>query len=99
MELEFEWDPAKALSNLTNHAVSFEEAATVLLDPLALTVFDSGHSDEEDRWFTIGQSSSGSLVVLVHTFESISSTRARVRLTSARKPTPNERRSYETEPR
>ncbi len=42
MELEvtydFEWDPAKALSNAHKHDVTFDQAATVLLDALALTV-------------------------------------------------------------
>lgn len=99
MELDFEWDPAKALLNAANHGVTFEEAASVLLDPLALTVFDQEHSADEERWFTIGQNSSGMLTVVVHTFETLSATRARVRLISARKPTTNERRTYEAEPK
>jgi hypothetical protein len=31
---EFEWDPAKAASNLRKHGVSFDEASTVFGDPL-----------------------------------------------------------------
>jgi uncharacterized protein len=31
---DFIWDIAKAKSNLRNHGVRFEEAATVFLDPL-----------------------------------------------------------------
>ncbi len=31
----FEWDTAKALANRRKHGVSFEEAATVFLDPMA----------------------------------------------------------------
>ncbi len=99
MELDFEWDPAKALLNSKNHGIAFEEAASVLLDPLALTVFDQKHGADEDRWFTIGQNSSGMLMVVVHTFETLTATRVRVRLISARKPTTNERRTYEAEPR
>jgi hypothetical protein len=45
--LDVAWDPAKALSNLARHGVSFDQAATVLLDPLALTVFDAEHSQAE----------------------------------------------------
>ena len=42
-------DPAKALSNLAKHGVSFDQAATVLLDPLALTVFDAEHSQADNH--------------------------------------------------
>ena len=38
---DFEWDDAKALSNMDKHGVSFDRAATVLLDQFALTVFDA----------------------------------------------------------
>ena len=43
----------KAKANLRKHGVSFEEAATVFLDPLAITFPDPDHSDEEDREITI----------------------------------------------
>ena len=99
MDFDFEWDSAEALANTKNHGVTFEEAATVLLDSLALTVFDQAHSQNEERWFTVGQSSNGALLVVVHTFDTLSPTRARVRIISTRKPTTNERRSYEKEPR
>ncbi len=52
--LDVAWDPAKARSDLAKHGVSFAQAATVLLDPMALTVFDSRHSQTEERWFTLG---------------------------------------------
>jgi uncharacterized DUF497 family protein len=38
---EFDWDPAKALSNRREHGITFEQAATVFLDALALTVYDA----------------------------------------------------------
>lgn len=50
----YEWDPRKANENRRKHGVSFEEAATVFVDPLALTFSDPDHSDEEDREITIG---------------------------------------------
>ena len=37
------WDAVKAAINQRKHGVAFTEAATVLLDPLALTVFDAAH--------------------------------------------------------
>jgi uncharacterized DUF497 family protein len=50
----YEWDGAKASTNLRKHKVSFAEAASVFLDPLALSFFDPDHSAEEDREITIG---------------------------------------------
>jgi uncharacterized DUF497 family protein len=38
--MDIEWDPDKAVRNLAKHAVSFQEAATVFGDPLAITYFD-----------------------------------------------------------
>ena len=56
---EFEWDPAKALANARKHGVTFDQAATVFLDAWALTVFDTEHSQHEERWFTLGLDPSG----------------------------------------
>jgi len=42
----YEWDPAKAAANVEKHGVSFEEAASVFLDPAALTFSDPDHSDD-----------------------------------------------------
>jgi hypothetical protein len=50
----FEWDARKAAANFTKHAVAFEDAATVFLDPLATTFPDPDHSKEERREITIG---------------------------------------------
>lgn len=38
--MNFEWDAAKAARNIAKHGVSFQEAATVFGDPLAVTYFD-----------------------------------------------------------
>jgi uncharacterized DUF497 family protein len=46
----YEWDPRKAKENLRKHGVSFEEAATVFLDPLAITFPDPDHSHEEGNY-------------------------------------------------
>jgi len=42
MELRFEWNEEKAKENLRKHRVSFEEAKTVLNDPLSMTFSDPG---------------------------------------------------------
>lgn len=79
--------------------MTFAQAATMLLDPLALTVFDAAHSDGEDRWFTLGMSEGGRLLAVSHTYEPSNATRAQVRLISAREATRRERMQYENEPR
>ena len=98
-QLELAWDPHKAQSNLAKHGVSFAQAASVLLDPLALTVFDAAHSDFEERWFTLGLSSAGRLLAVSHTYSATGPGSAKVRMISAREATKAERRQYENEPR
>ncbi|MGD1069666.1 MAG: BrnT family toxin [Bryobacteraceae bacterium] len=92
---EFEWDPAKARINLNKHGVDFERAATVFLDPLALTIADEEHSDIEVRWITLGKDTAGRYVLVVHTFSQLDADRARIRLISARRPTKAEIGDYE----
>jgi len=62
----FDWDEEKARANLRKHKVSFAEAASVFLDPLALTFLDPDHSDEEDREITIGPSSKRRILFVSH---------------------------------
>ncbi len=91
----FDWDANKALANWHKHAVSFELAATVLRDPLALSRYDVEHSEAEERWITLGLAETGQLLVVVHTVEENSEQEARVRIISARFATAHERRQYE----
>ena len=53
MSYEFEWNPAKAASNLKDHKVSFDEASTVFGDPLAMLMPDPDHSLEEERYLLL----------------------------------------------
>jgi uncharacterized protein len=99
MQLDLTWDPVKAASNVTKHGVTFAQAATVLNDALALTVFDAAHSEFEERWFTLGMSSEGRLLAVSHTYTATGPNSARVRVISAREATKAERRQYENEPR
>ena len=96
---DFEWDDAKALANVAKHGVTFDQAATVFLDALALTVFDSAHSQHEERWFTLGHDAGGALLAVAHTYQATSPVSVRVRIISARPATKRERRFYEDEPR
>jgi uncharacterized protein len=85
----YEWDPAKAASNLRQHRVSFAEATSVFLDPVALTFDDPDHSDEEDREITIGTSSKQRVLFVSHCARG-----DRIRVISARKATRRERKQY-----
>jgi len=88
--VNLEWDRNKALENLAKHGVSFEDAATVFGDPLAGTIDDPLHSDEEERLITIGYSRTRWLLVVVHMARHNA-----IRIISARLATQRERRAYE----
>ncbi len=90
----FDWDPIKAQSNLADHEVSFRLAGSVLRDPLAVTVFDEAHSEEEERWVTLGQAENGRYLVVIHTFHQTSPTEANIRLISAREAARREIQDY-----
>ena len=92
---EFEWDPVKAQANFHKHALDFDRAATVFLDPLAITIPDEEHSETEARWITLGKDVTDAYVLVIHTFVQQARDRGRIRLISARKPTKAEIRNYE----
>lgn len=94
-QYEFEWDPAKARENFRKHRVAFQRAATIFLDPKAISEFDAKESKDEDRWITLGLDQAGVLLVVSHTFREERRTSARIRLISARKATKNEAKYYE----
>jgi len=88
--MRFEWDRRKAKSNAKKHWLSFDEAATVFGDPLALTFEDPDHSAEEDRFLTFGISGSGKFTVVSHAPRDDNE-----RIISARPMTASERDIYE----
>jgi uncharacterized DUF497 family protein len=99
VRIDFDWDPAKAASNVAKHdGVTFEEALTVFHDPLARSMLDPDHGAGEERWVTMGVSAIGNLLVVVHTWAEIDADRAAVRIISARRPTRNEARQYRENP-
>jgi len=89
--LIYEWDIKKAARNLRKHGVSFDEAKTVFLDPLAETFDDPDHSDEERRFITLGMSTSQRLLFVAHA----DSGEDRVRIISARAATRRETHAYQ----
>jgi uncharacterized DUF497 family protein len=94
MDYNFEWDPSKAAANRRKHRVSFEEAATVFLDPRGRSLYDDVHSQEEDRWITAGMSSVGRVLVVCHTFRKVNKATSIIRVFSCRKATRRESEQY-----
>jgi uncharacterized DUF497 family protein len=82
------WDARKAAANLRKHRVSFDEAASVFADPLALVIEDAVHPE---RSLLIGLSDRIRVVLSVYT-EIDDDT---IRIISARRATSHERRHYE----
>ena len=93
-QYQFEWDPVKARRNARNHDITFERAATVVLDPEALSAFDDEHSQDEDRWITLGIDRAGTLLAVCHTYREETEASARIRIVSARKATKSEAKQY-----
>jgi uncharacterized protein len=88
--MEFEWDPKKATANIQKHNVTFQEAATVFGDPLAITFEDPDHSTDENRYITFGLSLQKRLIIVSHTERG-----DRTRIISARLMDRKERKIYE----
>ncbi|MBK1736099.1 hypothetical protein CKO15_12630 [Halorhodospira abdelmalekii] len=88
--MDIEWDTDKAESNLAKHGVSFDEAATALLDPMALAQEDED-AQGEARWVLMGMSAQARLLVVVYTLRGSDE---RIRLISARKASRKEAKYY-----
>jgi uncharacterized protein len=95
MRYDFEWDIKKARDNVRKHKISFERAATVFRDPNMRSIADNEHSNDEERWITLGLDETGNLLVTVHTFLEVARNISRVRIISARKATKQEKHQYE----
>lgn len=87
MQLQFEWDEEKAAANLKKHGVDFFQAARVFDDGNRIEYYDTAHSDEEDRYNTIGMADGILFVVYTERRETI-------RIISARHANRRERRLY-----
>ena len=94
MLYNFEWDFEKEKQNNRKHKVSFLRATTVFRDPNQITVFDEEHSNDEERWITLGIDGYGILLIVIHTFEQATHY-VNIRLISARKATKTEIKQYE----
>ena len=61
---KFEWNLAKAVRNLREHKVSFEEAAAAFVEPRAIDDYLADDSHEEDRFKRLCLGADGLLVVI-----------------------------------
>ena len=96
----FEWDEAKNLSNQRKHnGVTFDEARQVFDDPLHISLQDRIEGGEP-RWQTLGAVQGLVILVVAHTVTEEDADGGSVeiiRIISARRATPRERRRYENE--
>lgn len=91
--ISFEWDEAKAKSNIKKHGVAFEEAKSVFFDEYAIQFYDDESSQlEEDRFLMLGTSNESNLLLVCHCERQDGET---IRIISARKATKAERKYYE----
>ena len=86
--MDFEWDENKRRQNLADHKVDFRDVISVFFDPYALDEEDTGTYDEI-RYRTIGMSREGRAFFVVYTWRGNA-----IRIISARKAEPYERRKY-----
>lgn len=84
------WDERKRQINLRKHRIELADAVKVLDDPSARTLEDRDHN--ERRFVTMGRDALGRVLVVVYAYEEPNI----IRLISARKAEPHERRQYES---
>ena len=90
-DIRYEWDPRKSRANKAKHGVSFEEARTAFLDEHARVIRDPEHSDDEERFVLLGLSVQLRVLVVCHCYRESDQV---VRIISARREDPSERRQY-----
>lgn len=89
--IRFAWDDVKAEENRRKHGVSFEEASTVFADENARLKHNPDHSQNEDRFLLLGFSAKLRILLVCHAYRENAEV---IRIISARKATPNERKQY-----
>ena len=89
--IKFEWDLAKAVANVKQHGVTFDEAKSVFFDEFAIQFFDEEPSKAEDRFLMLGLSAKARLLLVCHCEREFGNT---IRLISARRATQRESTFY-----
>jgi hypothetical protein len=83
------WDPNKAEINFKKHKIRFSDAEVALFDPFAMTLEEHLVATER-RFVTVGSDAVGRIIAIVYSYRADT-----IRLISARKATPTERKQYE----
>ena len=94
MKTRFEWNPAKAAGNLKKHRISFETAIRIFADPFAMVAQDRIENGEH-RWQTLGSVGGDLLLLVAHTVRDDEDGTEVIRIISARRAEPRERKRYE----
>ncbi|RTZ92359.1 MAG: BrnT family toxin [Deltaproteobacteria bacterium] len=89
--IHFEWDDRKSEHNAKKHGITFQEAATVFYDEMAIEFYDDEHSEWEDRFLLLGLSEKLNLLLVCHSYKE---SEGIIRIISARKATKNESKFY-----
>ena len=92
MAVRFEWDETKNRANIVKHGISFETAKLVFDDPLVVS-FPERNVEGEERWQSLGRADSIVILTVAHTVQDLDGNEV-VRIISARKASPSERRRY-----
>lgn len=88
--MKFQWDENKEKVNITKHGLDFKTAARVFQDENRIEFYDEEHSDEEDRYITIGMVNQIAVIIMLVYTEREDA----VRIISARKATRQEKEAY-----
>jgi hypothetical protein len=91
--MQFNWDIDKEKNNKKKHGITFSESCYVFSDNYSLNLFDEEHSDDEDRWITIGQGIENKILVVIHTYRKMNNKEI-IRIISARKANNKEIQQY-----
>ena len=87
--MQVTWDSKKAESNFKKHKIRFSDAEMALYDPFAMTLEEQIVAAQQ-RFVSIGSDAVGRVIVIVYSYRADT-----IRLISARKATPSERKQYE----
>ena len=91
--MRVEWDNAKNETNKNKHGIDFETAQLIFADPFCIT-FVERVNDGEERWHGLGSIEKIIVLVVVHTYQEENSEEV-IRIISARRATPKERKLYD----
>ena len=92
--MNFEWDEDKNSKNRIKHGISFQTAALAFTDPMQVSIQDR-IVDGEERWQTIGRVNGQMLILIAHTIFDEDTNVETIRIISARKVEPQEKKRYE----